>query len=582
MKKISTLALLAFFSCLSAMAQVVLGDISFSLGEGKKINPNTGKIVVTFPNVTGVEDPTATSFVLEGDFGNEDTAFDGIEGTFATGVTFDLVEFGLEPSTEYTLRITSVKVDGEEKAAEGGYSLNFKTRGAERKMSWSFQIDEETKAKIIADDGNDPTYNESNGGNFWKCIKADERHYVHQSLKDSEIMLDETTPFPFTEDLTFNAGSDKLFVGDLTGSFAGMLVFNATNLKMTIPDCKVGDVITFGGVNATKGNSSKQTCIYTLDGEALTAEGIQKLNGEEGELVYDSVWVSAKGTFKFEAQVDGDISFYFGNFRMTSLTIEEKQEKLPRNYSIVAGYTVDGQTSILKELVVPTEGVTGSTIKANYPYWVVDADGNVYTHGSRGSEFIESFDLKNGEGDTTFVINYSKAAFEGAVFLTEGEDIENAILCTSNNAVVRSSMAKAAYVLEDTKLVTLQPGTYKIRAIIFDATSGLGYNCILTKGEGEENEIVLTSSLVNFCEVESDLITITEATDIMLKAGGSEMTGLDALLIYASDDVPEDPDAIVEVNAGAQKAVARKVLKGGRILIETEAGAVNVAGQQVK
>ena len=59
---------MAFFFCLSSMAQVVLGDINFSLKEGGKINPATGTITVTFPNVTGVADPAATNFVLAGSF----------------------------------------------------------------------------------------------------------------------------------------------------------------------------------------------------------------------------------------------------------------------------------------------------------------------------------------------------------------------------------------------------------------------------------------------------------------------------------------------------------------------------------
>ena len=582
MKKISTLAFMAFFSSLSLMAQVELGNINFSLGEGKKINPNTGKITVTFPNVTGVADPTTTSFVLEGNFGNEDTAFDGVEGTFASGVTFDLADFGLEPSTDYTLTITSVKVGGEEKAAEGGYKLNFKTRGAERKMSWTFQIDEETKAKIIADDGNDPAFNESNGGNFWKCIKTDERHFIHQSLKDSEIMLDADNVFPFTEDLTFNAGADKMFVGDLTGVFAGMLVFNATNLKMTIPDCKVGDVITFSGVNATKGNASKQTCIYTLNGEALTSEGIQKLNGEEGELVYDSVWVSAKGTFKFEAQVDGDIAFYFGNFRMTSIEITEAQEKLPRNYTVVAAYTDGENTTVLKELVGKTEAITGSTIKANYPYWLADAEGKVYTHGAKGTPFEESFDLVNGEGDEQFVINYAKTDYEGVVFLSEGEDLPGAVPCTHANAAIRSSMGKAGYVTEDLVLVTLQPGTYKIRAVLFDGDKTPAYVCTLTKGEGEENEIYLSASATNWTETESDLLTITEPTNITLKAGGGENNGVDVIMIYASDDAPEDPDGIATLKGAAQTVAVRKLMKDGQMLIQTPSGIYNAVGVQVK
>ena len=574
MRKISTLAFMAFFCCMSAMAQVVLGDIKFSIKDGAKLNPTTGKITVTFPDVTGVADPTATNFVLAGAFNDVD--FDEVEGSFASGVTFDLGEFELEPGTEYTLTIASVKVDGAELAAEGGYKLNFKTRGTERKMSWSFVIDEDTKAKIIADDGNDPAYNESNGGNFWKCIKADERHYVHQSLKDSEIMLDAENVFPMAEDLTFNAGADKLFVGDLSGSFKGMLVFNATNLKMTIPDCKVGDVITFSGVNATKGNSSKQTCIYTLNGDAFAPEGLESSRG-----FVDSVWVSAKGSFKFEAQIDGDISFYFGNFRMTGIEIAEAQPKVARKYNIVAAYTEDETTTTLKELVAQTEGITGSTVKVNYPFWLTDSEANAYTHGARGTEFVESFELKNGEGDTTFVVNYSKTAFSGVAFLSEGEDLTGATLCASNNAVVRSSMGKSAYFAEDVNLCTLQPGTYKIRAVLFDASSTPGYTITLTKGAGEENEIYLTAALVNFSEVETELIEITEATNITLKAGGNDTTGLDAIMIYASTDAPEDPDGISEVK-DAKKVVARKVAKDGRILIQTAAGTFNAVGVQVK
>ena len=575
MKKISTLALMAFFCCLSAMSQVVLGDINFSIKDGAKLSPTTGKITVTFPNVTGVADPTATSFVLTGAF--NDNEFDGVEGTFAAGVTFDLAEYELQPAMAYTLKITSVKVDGAELAAEGGYALNFKTRGTERKMSWTFEIDEDVKAKIIADDGNDPAYNESNGGTYWKCIKTDERHFIHQSLNDSEIMLDADNIFPMTEDLTFSTGADKMFVGDLSGSFKGMLVFNATNLKMTIPDCKAGDVITFSGVNATKGSSSKQTCIYTLNGDALAPEGIESSRG-----FVDSVWVSAKGTYKFEAQIDGDISFYFGNFRMTSIEISEAQPKLPRNYSVVAAYVDGDNTTVLKELLGKTEGTTGSTVKVKYPYWLTDAENKVYTHGTKGAEFAESFDLKNGEGDTTFVVSYKNTAFEGCVFLSEGEDLTGAVECTNGNAAIRSSMGKAGYVNEDLKLVTLQPGTYKIRAVLFDANKEPSYVCTLTKGAGEENEIYLSATSTNWTEAESDLLTITEVTDITLKAGGGENQGVDVIMIYASTDAPDDPDGIAEVKTNVQKNAARKLIKNGQLLIVTAAGTFNALGVQLK
>ena len=575
MKKITTLAFMAFFVCLGAMAQVELGDIHFSIANGKKVNPNNGKITVTFPNVTGVEDPTATTFVLEGNFGNEDLAFDGVEGTFAEGITFDLVEFELQPSTEYTLNITSVKVNGVELAAEGGYALNFKTRGTERKTSWTFQIDQETKDKIIADDGNDPAFNESNGGTYWKCIKTDERHFIHQTLRDSEIMLDADNILPVTEDLTFTAGTDKMFVGDLTGSFAGLLVFNATNLTMTIPDCKVGDVITFNGVNATKGNSSKQTCIQALNGGAIAPEGLVSSTG-----LQDSIWVNANANYKFEVQVDGDLTFLFGNFRMKSITISEAQEKKPCKYNVVAAYEGEESTIVLKELVAETEAMSGTSVKMQFPYWLKDEEGNVYQHAAISKEFNASFELNS---DTTYVLSYTKTDMEGAVYLSEGEDIPGATACTQANAAIRSSMSKAGYVTEDTKLVTLQPGSYKIRAILFDAAKEPNYICTLTKGEGEENEIYLSASATNWTNAESDLLEITEPTDITLKAGGGESQGIDVIVIYAFNDDPGDVDAIQAVGSKAQRSFnVYKVVKDGQILIETEYGTVNAAGRQVK
>ena len=575
MKKITTLAFMAFFVCLGAMAQVELGDIHFSIANGKKVNPNNGKITVTFPNVTGVEDPTATTFVLEGNFGNEDLAFDGVEGTFAEGITFDLVEFELQPSTEYTLNITSVKVNGVELAAEGGYVFDFKTRGTERKTSWTFQIDQETKDKIIADDGNDPAFNESNGGTYWKCIKTDERHFIHQSLRDSEIMLDADNILPVTEDLTFTAGTDKMFVGDLTGSFAGLLVFNATNLTMTIPDCKVGDVITFNGVNATKGNSSKQTCIQALNGGAIAPEGLVSSTG-----LQDSIWVNANANYKFEVQVDGDLTFLFGNFRMKSITISEAQEKKPCKYNVVAVYEGEESTIVLKELVAETEAMSGTSVKMQFPYWLKDEEGNVYQHAAISKEFNTSFELNS---DTTYVLSYTKTDMEGAVYLSEGEDIPGATACTQANAAIRSSMSKAGYVTEDTKLVTLQPGSYKIRAILFDAAKEPNYICTLTKGEGEENEIYLSASATNWTNAESDLLEITEPTDITLKAGGGESQGIDVIVIYAFNDDPGDVDAIQAVGSKAQRSFnVYKVAKDGQILIETEYGTVNAAGRQVK
>lgn len=577
MKKISTLAFMAFFCCLSALAQVALGDIKFSLKDGAKVSPNTGKITVTFPNVTGVEDPTATTFKLAGAFNDID--FDEIEGTFASGVTFDLAEFELEPSTEYTLKITSVKVGGEEKAAEGGYSLTFKTRGAERKMAWTFLMDAESAAQIAAEGSTNVAGSETEDETKYMDIQKNgsttHRFYV-PARNYEEIVLPDGTVLPMTEDLLFKFGSKVFYVGDTEGSYKDLIAFNGQNQFMTIPDCQEGDIIIFNANRSTKGSATKQTCIQAMNGAAIAPDGLDASTG-----LKDSIWLgSSYANYKFEVQVAGDVTFRFSNCLMKTITIEEGQEKLPRNYKVVAAYTADGNTVELKELVALTEGITGSSIKANYPYWLADAEGNVYTHGSRGNEFVENFDLKNGEGDTTFVVNYKKTDFTGCVFLSEGENLPGAVLVNHANTASRSSMGKAGFVTEDLKLVTLQPGTYKIRAVLFDVKPA-SYICTLAKGAGEENEIYLSATADNWTEAESDLLTITEPTDITLKASTADNQGVDIIMIYASTDAPDDPSGITNVNADGQK-VARKVMKNGKLLIETEAGTVNVAGILVK
>ena len=572
MRKISTLAIMAFFFCLGAMAQVELGNISFSLADGKKISPTTGKITVAFPEVTGVADPTATSFVIEGNFGSADLAFDGIEGTFASGVTFDLVEFELAPATDYTLNITSVKVGGEEKAAEGGYKLSFKTRGAERKMGWTLVIDDVSAQQIIDDAAANADEDAARFIDIKKNDATTHRFYV-PARDYEEIMLPDGTALPMTEDLMFKFGSKVFYVGDTQGSYKDLLGFNGNNQYMTIPDCQEGDVVTFNANRATKASSSKFTCIQALNGAAIAPDGEVSSTG-----VQDSIQLgSAYANFKFKVQVAGDVTFRLSNCLLKSIVIEEAQEELPCSYQVVAGYTADEQTTVLKEIVGKTESVTGTTVKANYPYWVVDGEGNAYTHGSKGNEFIEAFDLKS---DTTFVINYKKTDYTGVVYLSEGEELPGAILCTSANAAIRSSMAKAGYVTEDLKLVTLQPGTYKIRAVLFDANKTPGYICTLTKGEGEENEIYLSATATNWTEAESDLLTITEPTDITLKAGGSDNTGVDVIMIYASEDSPEDPDNVIAVKADDLKAV-RKVVKAGQIMIKSAEGTFNTLGIQV-
>ena len=276
MKRIFTLSLVMLLTCMCAMAQVVLGDIKFSLGEGKKISPTTGKILVTFPDVTGADESTA--FTIEGSFGLEGTEFDGVEGTFASGVIFDLAEYELQPSTEYALTITSVKVGGAECAAEGGYVLHFVTRGAERKMAWTFTIDEASAAQIVAE-------GTGNTDDVTKYIEVGKNRWYVPSRNYDEIMLPDGTVLPMTEDLSFKFGNKAFYVGDPAGSYKDRICFNGNNQYMTIPDCKVGDVVTFTAIHATKnGSKNKYASIMSQYGNAIALDGFTFSNSSTSEL----------------------------------------------------------------------------------------------------------------------------------------------------------------------------------------------------------------------------------------------------------------------------------------------------------
>ena len=568
MKKLFTLAFMAFFFCMSSMAQVVLGDIKFSIADGKKISPTTGKITVTFPNVTGVADPTTTNFVLAGAFNDSD--FDGVEGTFASGVVFDAAEFELQPATDYTLKITSVKVDGAEMAAEGGYTLNFKTRGTERKMSWAFALDD-ASLEMIAEDAA-ANAEAQDVAHFIDITKSGNPRYYVPARNYEEIMLPNGTALPQTEDLLFKFGEKVFYVSGHTGNWGDAICFNGQNQYMTIPDCQEGDVIIFNANRATSGSASKQTCIQAMNSAAIAPDGLMASTGAQ-----DSIWLgSSFMNFKFEVVTPGDITFRFSNCILKTVNITLAQPKVPCNYNVVATYTKDDIINELKELVPLTPGITGTTVKAQFPYWLKDEEGNVYQHSAISKEFNVSFELNS---DTTFVMEYNATAYDGCVFLSEGEDLPGAVEVTSSNAEIRSSMGKSGFVTEDLKLVTLQPGTYKIRAVLFDAEKTPSYVCTLTKGEGEDNEIYLSATATNWTEAESDLLTIEAPTDITLKAGGNDNQGVDVIMIYASTDAPDDPDGITELKTAAVKA-ARKVSKDGKLLIVTANGTFNAIGQK--
>lgn len=578
-KQLLTLVAL-LFAAVTAMAQVNLGNPKWNVKDGGKCSPSK-VITFFFPNPEGVNSSTVISvggnFYEAGQEAGEENAFSGFEVNVTIPVEFALEDFDAQPNTSYVLKITSVKIGDEELIGDTTYTLNFTTRGAERQMLWTFTIDEESVNKIKADDGN-----VSDGeGKYWKVLGVDTRHYVHQKLNNEEIMLDANTPLPMTEGLNFTFGADKVYVGDVvTTKHKDRLSFNANNLYMTVPDCKAGDIITINASRATKASATKFTCIVAMDGAAEAIDGITSSSGMKDSLQLGSSFAN----FKFTVLQDGDVTLKLSNALVKSLEITEARPIVDCVYSVKAIYKDGDNVKELKTLVPETVGKTNDVVKVNYSYWLTDGEGNLYTYGTKGNEFLEKFDLIS---DTTFVISYKKVAdVSDVVFLSEGEDFfdeenqERTIeMVTQANSAVRSSNGKAAYATADTKITTLPAGTYTFKAIIFDNTGkSSGFIQSIGISENTDEDLLLAANADNWTEAQETFILENEG-DIIWRAGGNENKGIDIMVIYKSDG----GDAVASVEAAETAAPAtRKVVKDGKFLIETANGTFTAAGAQVK
>ena len=184
------------------------------------------------------------------------------------------------------------------------------------------------------------------------------------------------------------------------------------------------------------------------------------------------------------------------------------------------------------------EAVTGSVIKLPYRFYNA-ANGQLYKKAQTSKEFNYSFTLT----EENQVENLEYSAVEGinnVVFITEGEDVPGLTACNSSNTGIRSSNSASAYASEDTKIVTLGPGTYKIHAIIYDASKNPDSHWIFKAGEQQIAD--LNCTVVNIQELDSEEFTLTETTDIIMAAAGGNTMGLDALYIVgdgkAYDNLP--------------------------------------------
>lgn len=568
MKKIFTLTVLALFMSLSAMADWSLGNLGFNIKEGATVRMSKvmkSGIKVTFPEVTDNQYSNVTlSAVLTPETGDA-IVLEGIEGTYQDGVVFK--DFGeLQNDMKYTFKLTEfIAGEGEEIAWEEGNepTLTFTVKDVERKLSWNLAqtvtAEEEEAINAIAAQENG-RWAISGKGN-----KA--RFQLMTDLNEEILTIDGNTPISMTDGLYITTKAKNLLVSQTTGSYKRLHLAQKGN-KVLIPDCNVGDkvAIKFGYVDTKKEHS-----IQIPNATCPDATNEAKDSVASGKSVALHV---------FKVEKEGDLEIIVNNSVITSIEITPfSNEKY--KYTVVAK---DSEGNVLKTIKTETEGAAGDVVSVPYNYWLMNAEGKIFTYGARGSEFKQDFTLKS---DTTFVIEYKDAEISGGVYCMEGEDLvkegSTAVgLITHQNVVVRCSNRAAAYNNEDVELCKLNAGTYKIQAALFDnAKTGSVYNFYVGT-----DSIGLMSTSDNMSLAESSLITVTEDnTPVIWKAGTSESKGLDAIIIYASTDTPEpepgEGTGIKDITVSG-KAKAKKMVRNGQIIIVKGNNEYNVVGSQIK
>ncbi len=209
------------------------------------------------------------------------------------------------------------------------------------------------------------------------------------------------------------------------------------------------------------------------------------------------------------------------------------------NFSYTVNEICDG------EIVRATEGTSYETATVKVPYRKYNVkDGVLYSKGDTGKEYNYSFSLT--EDNLVKSIEYTASTtMTNVVFLSEGEDIEGLTPCNSTNTGIRSSNSASAYASSDTKITTLEPGKYKLHAVIYDASKEPNSHWIFKAGDKQIADLNCTT--VNIQELASPEFEVYYETDIIMAKMGGNTMGLDAIYIEKTGDVELPENVTVTV-----------------------------------
>ena len=280
------------------------------------------------------------------------------------------------------------------------------------------------------------------------------------------------------------------------------------------------------------GNEIKTSSTYVAESGL-----VPPLTEEDKVAVYN-----ADKTVKYVYDSDDASSLTIAADGSTVVTIKFR-EAAKWNYTFNA---VDEEGNPLQEGIVKGTNFEGETFDVGYPY-AINVDSTLYTSDKLSSDkkgYYLSYTLEadNQVKDITF----KPTTTTDIVFLSEAENIEGLTKATNNNTFVRSSNGGSAYAAEaDVEITKLQPGKYKLTAVICDATKNAGseWNFLA----GENNIFNFTASTVNWAQGTSEEFEVNAETPIYLVKGGNANQAVDFIYIQKTGDAEALP-TFTEIN----------------------------------
>ena len=297
-----------------------------------------------------------------------------------------------------------------------------------------------------------------------------------------------------------------------------------------------------------------------VDAASATNYTVKYVDAAGNEIKTSSTYVAESGLVPPLTESDKDaiynedktVKYVYDSDDASSLTIAADgstvvtikfREAAKWNYTFNA---VDEEGNPLQEGIVKGTNFEGETFDVGYPY-AINVDGTLYTSDKLSSDkkgYYLSYTLEadNQVKDITF----KPTTTTDIVFLSEAENIEGLTKATNNNTFVRSSNGGSAYAAEaDVEITKLQPGKYKLTAVVCDATKNAGseWNFLA----GENNIFNFTASSVNWAQGTSEEFEVNAETPIYLVKGGNANQAVDFIYIQKTGDAEALP-TFTEIN----------------------------------